>query len=224
MESIWLGFVLGFMGSMHCIGMCGPIVLALPQSDIGRLRLALGRLSYNFGRTITYTAMGLIAGVAGFSLNALSSQQTISIVMGVIIILMAILPSKLVKDKLPFLNGIQLPPALKRLFSAQIQKGTNGAMFIIGLINGLLPCGLVYFALAGALAQGSTVFGTLFMFLFGLGTIPALFALSMLGSFTGARVKSWFNRMIPVFAVIMGLLFILRGLSLGIPLLSPTGH
>ena len=89
------------------------------------------------------------------------------------------------------------------------------------MLNGLLPCGLVYMAIAGAIGTGGIVEGSLYMFLFGLGTIPMLLAISLAGNILSLTVRNNINKLIPVLVVIVGLLFILRGLSLGIPYLSP---
>ncbi len=95
------------------------------------------------------------------------------------------------------------------------------SLFFIGMLNGLLPCGLVYMAIAGAIGTGGVAEGSLYMILFGLGTIPMLLSISLAGNIMSIAVRKRINKLIPVLVVIVGVLFILRGLSLGIPYLSP---
>ena len=219
---IWLGLLTGLMGSIHCLGMCGPIALALPGSENSKSQLIWGRILYNIGRSLTYALLGAIAGLLGFSLNAFGSQQSLSIIMGIIIVLMAILPNKATMKVFPFLNNIQFPDRIKDIFNRSLKKGTPGSLFIIGILNGFLPCGLVYIAIAGAIAMGDVFLAALYMFLFGLGTSPAMFGMSLVGNFFNLELRRKFSRLIPVFGVILGILFIMRGLNLGIPLISPT--
>lgn len=216
------GFITGLLGSAHCIGMCGPIALALPGSDLPRNQLLWGRILYNLGRTITYAFLGALAGFLGLSLSAFGSQQTLSIVMGVFIIMIAVLPGRATAKMFPFINKITFPGWMKKVFNQNLKKGTPSALFIIGILNGFLPCGLVYFAIAGAIAMGTIFHGVIYMFLFGLGTSPAMFAVSMVGNLLNVGLRKRFNQIIPVFGFILGVLFILRGLNLGIPFISPT--
>lgn len=219
-EMIWAGFALGFLGSAHCAGMCGPIVLALPGSGRPLPSLIGGRVLYNIGRTVTYMFLGLIVGLIGAGASLAGYQQLISIIAGAMILAFALLPKK-------FYNRIlhQSPAFFNNAFGAAFKKlmknGSPGSLFGIGLINGLLPCGFVYLGLVGALAMGSLWGSVAFMGLFGLGTVPLLFAMSLLTRFMGAGFRQKLQRLLPVGAAILGILLILRGLSLGIPFISP---
>lgn len=218
---LWSAFLIGLFGSFHCIGMCGPIALALPIQNNNMVRMILGRLLYNIGRAITYAAIGLLFGLIGQSLSLAGFQQSVSIVAGVLILLMVLLPSK-ISQKLYLLKpAYGFTNFLKRKFGMLLRQKTISATFFIGLLNGFLPCGLVYIAVAGALGTGHYLDGAAYMFVFGIGTIPIMLTVSLAGNFIGINVRKRINKMIPAFMIILAFLFILRGMNLGIPYVSP---
>jgi len=218
---IWTGFIIGFLGSFHCVGMCGPIALALPFGEQYNFKLALGRLLYNIGRSITYAIFGAIFGLFGKGIEVVGLQKWASIILGVSILLYYVTPNKF-KGKLSLSKPYQLMSNIvKKGFSKLTKNGSPSSLFIFGLINGLLPCGFVYVALAGAITTGGAIPGAIYMFLFGLGTTPIMFATSLVGKFLSMKLKQQMNKLIPVFAIILAIIFILRGLSLGIPFISP---
>ena len=212
---------LGLLGSFHCVGMCGPIALAIPLKTNSWLARISGGVLYNLGRAITYALMGAVFGLLGRGLVMSGFQQWVSVIMGAIMILSVITPS-IYKNRFNAEKGLfsfvgKIKVSLGKLFAQR----SYGSLFLIGLLNGLLPCGLVYFAIAGAIATGSSMNGSLFMFIFGLGTLPMLLAISLIGNLITLELRKKITRLIPYAIVFIGLLFILRGLSLGIPYLSP---
>lgn len=213
--------VLGLMGSFHCVGMCGPIALALPLNNTNWFTRIFGSLLYNVGRAITYALMGAVFGIVGEGLQLGGFQRWISIIMGSVMVLAVVFPAlfrssgKL--DK--YLYGYNA--RLKQRFGVLFNQRSYSSLFIIGLLNGLLPCGLVYMALAGAIATGGVASGALFMFIFGLGTLPMLLLLSLAGNVVTGSFKSKINKAIPYVIFVIGVLFILRGMNLGIPYISP---
>lgn len=213
--------VLGLLGSLHCVGMCGPIALAIPVKREKPGVLAGGILIYNFGRAFTYAILGAISGLAGNAVQFVVGQRALSISAGVIILLVLIAGffGKKMHLPSPVLNVLsKTKSSLGKLFR---QKRMD-ALLLIGILNGLLPCGLVYAGLAGAAATGSFLNGALFMFVFGIGTIPALFMLSFAGSKISLSLRAKIKRAVPVFVGTMALLLVLRGLGLGIPIISPS--
>ncbi|MCC5849864.1 MAG: sulfite exporter TauE/SafE family protein [Verrucomicrobia bacterium] len=212
-------FVLGLGGSLHCLGMCGPLALALPAGrEASRLRRAMARLVYNLGRTVTYAIMGLFAGSLGHILHLGGVQRWVSIVLGVLLISTLLFSSE------------HMPRWVFNTFYRPVQRGLGkllkregmGGFFQIGLLNGLLPCGLVYAALAMASVQQGPLQGAGFMALFGLGTVPMMFAISMGGlTLRSPRFQPVLQYLLPALTLIAGIFLILRGLSLGIPYLSP---
>ena len=218
---IWTGFLIGFLGSFHCVGMCGPIALALPIGKQSNLKLIIGRLLYNLGRSLTYALFGAVFGLFGKGIQLAGLQKWASVVLGVSILVYYLIPAKF-KGKLSVTKPyIVVSNFVKRGFSKLTKNGSPSALFVFGVVNGFLPCGFVYLALAGAITTGGATSGALYMFLFGLGTAPIMFATSMIGKFLNAKLKQKMNKLIPVFAIILAIVFILRGLSLGIPFLSP---
>ncbi len=222
MEILITGLMLGLMGSFHCVGMCGPIALSVPLKGNSLISKLSGSLLYHLGRTLTYGMLGALFGLIGQGFRMAGFQQWISIAMGTIMILSVLIPS--------VFNALGGNKALP--FSGVVRKGlgyllshpSSFSLLLIGMLNGLLPCGLVYLAIAGAIGTGSVLYGILFMLLFGLGTIPMLALVSMMGNLMGTALRKRLNKMVPFVVVFIGLLFILRGLSLGIPYLSPPSQ
>ncbi len=213
--------VLGLMGSFHCAGMCGPIAIALPLHGNAILQKIFGGVLYNLGRTLTYGVMGAIFGLLGQGVEMIGFQQKISVVMGGIMIISVLFPS-LFKNQYnlttSWTRGVgKLKSTLGKMFSIR----SFSSLFFIGLLNGLLPCGLVYMAIAGAIGTGDVGLGTLYMILFGLGTLPMLFSISLAGNILSIAIRRKINKLIPVLVILVGIFFVLRGLSLGIPHLSP---
>lgn len=214
-------FLIGIGGSLHCIGMCGPIVLALPNNENSKWINILGKLIYNFGRVFSYITIGAIFGLIGNRLLLANLQQVSSIVFGVIIILAAVLPDKAKTKVIDFPIIKWMTNGIKKSFQQVSKNYSIGSMFVIGILNGFLPCGFVYVGAFGAVATGSILYGMLYMLFFGLGTIPSMFLASIAGGFVNTKIKFKVRKLIPVLAVLIGLIFILRGLELGIPLVSP---
>ncbi len=216
-SAIILGLVTGF----HCIGMCGPIALALPLKKESKFSKISSALLYNIGRAITYAVMGAVFGFFGQSFAMAGFQKWVSLVMGILMILYVVFPAVFKNrfdiDKYAFKYTGKLRVKLSKLFG----KRSYSSLFFIGLLNGLLPCGPVYAALAGAIATGGVVSGSLFMFIFGIGTIPVMLSISLLGSKISLSSKKKLSKLIPITIVLIGFLFVMRGLGLGIPFLSP---
>lgn len=218
---VWTGFVVGLLGSLHCVGMCGPIVAALPQGDSGKMAFLAGRLLYNLGRIVTYAVIGLIFGLIGKTIFMAGYQQGLSIAVGVVIIVAVITPSRYSQGAIAMLGLGTVYSRISRVWGRLFSSKKKSSLFAIGLLNGFLPCGFVYVALAGAVATGGALKGSAYMALFGVGTIPILLAFSFIGNAIGHKFRHAFSRAVPVLAIALALVFILRGLSLGIPILSP---
>jgi len=220
-ELAWPGLALGFLGSLHCVGMCGPIALALPGQQGSRLRVVAGRALYNGGRVITYGILGVAAGLIGEVVNFAEVQQVVSIAAGILILIVVLAPTKLAHKIFPADAVGKLWAKIGRRTGGLFRSQSLGALGLIGLLNGFLPCGLVYVALAGAVATGTLAGGSLFMILFGIGTVPIMIATAMLGPLMGIKLRTMLRRAVPVMATVLALLLIMRGLSLGIPYISP---
>ncbi len=219
MELIFSAIILGIMGSFHCAGMCGPLALSIPLYGNNIWLKTISGIIYNLGRVVTYALMGFGFGLIGKGLSLAGFQQWVSILVGAFMVLTVLLPLVI---QLPRYNVTNKAATwLRQSMSFFFKNRSLGGLFLIGFLNGLLPCGLVYLAIAGAIAAGTPLQGALFMALFGLATIPMMLFIALLGSFISLKVRGRINKVIPYVVVFVGLLFILRGLSLGIPFLSP---
>ena len=212
-----LAFILGLLGSLHCAAMCGPLMLALPVPPGGPARFVAGRLVYQLGRIATYCLLGILAGLIGKSLFVAGLQRWLSIALG-LAVLAGFLISKRIAVSAPV---IRLVSALKLAMSAQLRQRSFRSLALLGLLNGLLPYGLVYVAVAGAVSRGSVPEGILYMAVFGLGTVPMMLAVSLSGKLFPPALRLKLNRAIPFGICLLAALLILRGMALGIPYVSP---
>ena len=212
---------LGFASSLHCVGMCGPIAFSLGLNPQNKLDFTFRNLTYQFGRVTTYTVLGAILGIIGYGATFAGFQNLLSIVAGVIMILMAILPKNL-GDNLGFKPFSKLMYKIKMGLGKFLRRKNYSSLYITGLLNGLLPCGAVYAALTGSLAMGSVPGGAVFMTFFGLGTIPLMFASVVAGNLITIQTRQKILKFLPYLMILLGVLFILRGLELNIPYISPS--
>lgn len=221
---LWTAFLIGLVGSFHCAGMCGPIAIALPLHKGGWMNKIGGGMIYNLGRVITYSILGAIFGILGKGIHLAGFQLWSSVVIGALMIVIVVFPlvfgSKISLEKLFGGYSNQLLVRFQKLFHA----GSMNSFFWIGLLNGILPCGLVYVAVAGAINTGDVVNAMIYMAMFGLGTIPIMLSISVAGNFISLGLRNMINRVTPYMVILLGVLFILRGLSLGIPYISPKAE
>ena len=202
--------------------MCGPIAFVLPVNKNSKLQTAFGTALYHLGRILSYAMIGLLFGFLGKGLYLAGFQQRLSILIGMVMIIIVLVPTK-------FLNKFHVTRPLyliigkvKSKLGLYLKKSSLKALFSIGFFNGFLPCGLVYMALLGAISTGDLFKGATYMAVFGLGTIPLMTGAVYLGNFLKVSVRNKIQKAIPIFVIIIGLLFILRGLGLGIPYISPA--
>lgn len=216
-SAIGLGFASGF----HCIGMCGPIALSLGLTKKQATNYYLQNLTYQFGRIVTYSILGAILGIIGQGFEMAGFQQYLTVGVGILLIVMAIFSfgGTDFASKIPLLTSSLLKVKLN--LSKLLQKADYRSRFATGLLNGLLPCGMVYMALTASLASGGIWESALFMSLFGLGTLPFMFMVVLLGNLMTTAFRIRILKFVPVMMIILGCLFVLRGLEIGIPYLSP---
>jgi hypothetical protein len=215
---LWTAFMLGLVGSLHCAGMCGPLALALPVAGKTRGDFVLGRVLYNLGRILTYTVIGAVFGLVGQSFALAGFQKWVSLAAGVAILL-GLVASTRIGLGLPITKSVMW---LKSSVGRLLQQRTFGSLFLLGSLNGLLPCGLVYVAAAAAAATGSLQMGVLSMAMFGLGTLPVMLGLGLAGRKLQGIFSFRLQNLVPISLVVLGVLLILRGMELGIPYLSPV--
>ena len=215
------GFTLGAAGSLHCVGMCGPLSLALPVHYLSNTKKFFSLLLYQFGRIITYSIIGLLFGLAGRRIYISGYQQWFSIGMGILVLTLAFLYFLQQKTiHLKFLNRFYffVQQQISRLLKSA--SGPSGFL-LLGMANGLLPCGMIYIALATTLSFTEVVQSVSFMAMFGAGTLPAMMLVGYAGQLIKPNWRISLQKLVPVFISLMGILLILRGMNLGIPFISP---
>ncbi len=214
--------LVGLLGSFHCLGMCAPITWAVPGNRQKKWQWLGGRLVYNSGRVVTYALLGVIAGILGSTLSMAGWQQGLSIGAGAIMLLGVLFFGMEIPDKALLRPLSRVILWVKKRIGGLLAKKGFGAQLALGMLNGLLPCGLVYAALIAALSMGSVEGGALYMALFGLGTFPMMLAAAFFGKVMSRKFKQRVWNLAPKLVAIVGILFILRGLNLGIPYVSPV--
>lgn len=212
-----LAFLAGILGSFHCIGMCsGFPILVSNVGKPGRFENTLRQLIYNFGRIFTYFFLGALVGFLGFMINemepVLNIQIVISIIIGLVIIFVGLQIMGLFREKqIPgFAPVYQI---LKRMMSSFIRQKGRLATFLLGLLNGFLPCPLIYGFLLVSLSRGTPQEGAQLMLSLGLGTIPAMFLVATVYQRVSPFIKMNLNRLIPgVLMIIFGIITVVRAL------------
>lgn len=212
--------IFGLLGSFHCLGMCGPIAFVLPLNRKNKVKQFFQISSYHLGRLFTYSIIGLLFGLLGNGVYIFGFQQIVSIILGVLMISIVLFPK--VFQKFSFTKNIhKILIRIKSKLGNELIKKENDTFFTIGFLNGALPCGLVYMAIFGAIVIGNTLEGSLYMFFFGLGTVPIMSFVIYFGNFSNFYWRQKVQQIIPLIVLFIGVLFVLRGLGLGIPFLSP---
>lgn len=211
---------IGLLGSLHCVGMCGPIALALPLNRNSKWGVFSGNAVYSIGRLSSYFILGLVFGLLGSGFHLFGIQQYLSMVIGIGIILGVLLQKNYFNLRLPAFY-LRFVNRLKDALGKAFQRRSKMNLLSIGFINGFLPCGLVYMAIAGSVSMAKPIQGGLFMVLFGMGTLPLMWAVAIFGNQLSQQYAQKLKQAVPVFLILLGILFILRGANLGIPYLSP---
>ena len=218
MDANYIAFYIGLFGSVHCIGMCGPLAFAVPSFHRQWWRVIFDKLIYNCGRVCSYTFLGLLIGLLGKQLWLAGLQQSVSVISGMLIISAGF--SRMFKVKF---SQSRTMPALLKPVNQLIRYALNhqAGHFAIGLLNGFLPCGFVYLALVGAVNAASPAASAQYMFWFGIGTFPLMLLATVGSGYIGPVFRRRINRAMPYLMVCLGFWFLLRGMALDIPYLSP---
>ncbi|MCX6291007.1 MAG: sulfite exporter TauE/SafE family protein [Bacteroidetes bacterium] len=207
-------FLVGFLGSFHCIGMCGPIAMALPLDKTSSSAMLTGRLLYNSGRIITYSILGLAFGMIGHTIAMAGFQKNLSIAAGILILVVAVISLAWTKiNSFSFILA-GYTTGLKNTFRKLFGQRSRTTLFLIGIVNGLLPCGFVYLALAGAAASGNFFDGMAYMLFFGFGTLPVMLSLSVAGNILGFRFRKYISKATPFVAAALAVFLIMRGINM----------
>lgn len=204
--------VMGLAGGLHCAGMCGPLVLAVTAKNpfVG------SKIIYNSGRVLTYGILGLGAGALGSIIQFTAFQNVLAYVVGAVLLLMGL--GAIQGVRIPVLTFLvnRFTSWLKTLFGKFLQGKRN--IFFLGMLNGLLPCGLTYMALAYCLTLNNFTEGFLFMIIFGLGTIPVMVGVLWVLGITLHKLKLNYRKISMIVLIGIGSLII------GRTLVSHTNH
>lgn len=219
---LYSAFIFGLISSLHCIGMCGPIALMIPVDRTNPTKKAIQIITYHLGRLSAYACIGFIFGLVGKGFFLAGIQQRLSIFIGVAMIITMLTPERVLANYNFSKPVYRLISKIKSSLGKQFKNKSYKSLFTIGLLNGFLPCGMVYVALFGAIAMQNVPFGILYMLLFGIGTIPMMSSVTYLNSIMTVSFRNKIQKVIPYVGVVIGVLFILRGLGLGIPYVSPA--
>lgn len=214
---LYTAFILGLVGSLHCVGMCGPLTLLLPKNASSKTRFLTGRLIYNLGRVSTYALLGILIGFVGEQVAVFVSQKWVSISFGILIIV-GLLVYRFFNNSLRFVYfNSHLNNWVSSFFGKAGKRPFFVSQYAFGLVNGLLPCGMVYAALAGAFLQVQVWEGGVYMLLFGLGTLPLMFLASLGFGFVRNNRFFSFKNIVPISYSVIAILLIFRGISGDIP-------
>lgn len=215
--TIATAFGMGLAGSLHCAGMCGPIMWVMPFQQMKGARKALGIGLYHLGRISVYAALGLVLRSFASFFNP-EVQRYVSLACGVALLvagILSFLPGKSRGAQMPWGNWV------KNKLSGFMGNPAPAALLATGALNGLLPCGLVYMALSAAMVAPTVTDSLMMVYAFGLGTMPMLLAITLLKGRPMISRAMKFRVAAPFIMAVFGCLFILRGANLGIPYLSP---
>lgn len=219
---LYSALLFGLISSLHCIGMCGPIAMMLPVNKSNPAEKVIQILIYHIGRLTAYASLGLIFGLLGRGFYMAGIQQQLSIAVGILMIVIVVVPER------EFMRYNFSKPVYRLLskinsnLGNQFKRKSPDAFFTIGLLNGFLPCGLVYAALFGAIAMQNLTLSVTYMILYGIGTIPMMSAVVYLSNLLSVPVRNKLQKIIPIVAIFIGIMFIFRGLGLDIAYLSPS--
>ena len=215
----YLAFFMGLLGSVHCAVMCGPLLIAIQGGQSINWKTTINKFIYQAGRILSYVLLGLLLGLVGQAAAIQGWQQGFSLFTGVLLVLLAfVFMFQHSSTSFAAFQTKAIQPFTKLMSKWLFRPGGS---FIAGLLNGFLPCGMVYMALASAVNADSIANSLLFMLLFGLGTLPLLLLFSFAGNFPKQVFKKGFSKILPILFLIMGIWFILRGANLDITYLSP---
>ncbi len=204
----WSAFLLGLTGSFHCLGMCAPLLWVMPHGSKNIFGFLSSRLIYQLGRLLMYGFLGALAGLGGHAIQIEPFQSIFLGVLGLILILFALfsINPEAVTAKISILNTLSF--RLSDFLGRFLKNRRN--FFWAGLLNGLLPCGLVYTAMLGAVAAGNMGNGFLYMLTFGLGTLPLLLLVSLSGKPISESNKLLIRKLYPFILSLAGFLLLYK--------------
>ncbi|GLR17188.1 sulfite exporter TauE/SafE family protein [Portibacter lacus] len=215
---IYVAFTLGLFGSLHCLGMCGPLAFALlPGIEERSARNYTRIIGYNSGRVASYVVLGLFMGVLSGVINISGIQKPLTLIMGVGLILLFFLSLDIEKVLFKSSKFRSIFTSYRTFITKVVQKISSQNSFLMGMLNGFVPCGLVYLALAGAMTSDGFLKSGQFMLFFGLGTFPAMFLLLASISVLDLRKRINLKSIFAVLQLLVGCFLIYRAYGINVP-------
>lgn len=214
MNALIFQFIFGLGSSLHCIGMCGPLNFILPMNRQDKWKMSIDLAIYHLGRITTYAIIGMLIGLVGNLLAFKQLQSYIAFIFGFLLLIYGL--NYFIKVKIPayFSQGNS---GLLKIYNKLLKSNAKSNILLLGILNGLLPCGMVYAAMAVSFLNQDIYYGGLMMLAFGLGTIPA-FVLLLLGSKNKSlRTLAAKYHLQPSLMIIAGLLVCLKSTATIMP-------
>jgi len=210
MSTAWLltALTTGLVGSLHCVGMCGPLAMALPVGRLPHAQRALGVGTYHLARLTAYATVGATFGLAGQGLLLMGLQRPLSIGAGLFLLAWTLWA----RGRFGSLITAKSTRWIVGPIGHLLQEPAWYSFTALGFLNGLLPCGFVYVALAGAITTGNAADSAIYMAIFGAGTVPALLLVRAVPSLFPLNLRRRFTRLMPIMAVCVAVLLLARGL------------
>lgn len=206
-------FILGIGGSLHCLGMCGPLVMALPFGTSKPENTAFNLSLYLVSKALMYGVLGLAVGTLGLGMRLITGQLVLSVAAGIFVLLVTLLPWIGRKVNLPY----EFDRMIRAWFQKRLANPKWYSFVLYGIFNALLPCVMILVAFGASAATGHPLSGFLFMLVFGLGTVPALLMAYLSGRLITRRFRlnlQWTSRAI---SVLLGVVLVVRGMNIHIP-------
>ncbi|WP_229254108.1 sulfite exporter TauE/SafE family protein [Dyadobacter sp. NIV53] len=212
-----LAVTMGLMSSFHCISMCGPIALTLPVRKGNFWQKFAGLSVYNGGRAISYAMLGAVIGCVSSSLVWIGYLRYLSVFAGMLMLVYVFWPSKLDLYFHPPKFWQEVINHVKKGMSEMLKSRKIHGWFMLGMLNGLLPCGMVYLALMSSVATGSISGAGTFMLLFGIGTLPMMMAVGFFKNWFTPVLRTQIRKLTPVILAVAGIWLVGRGIFIQYP-------
>ncbi len=220
MESVSILTIISiaFLGSFgHCIGMCGGIVVAYSSTKIdsgwSKTKQSISHILYSFGRITTYMILGVVFGFIGGVVTFDNMTSGILLITtGLLMILVGLSLSGKIKFLTSLEHSMSKSPLYQYTFKALIGSNSFSSFYLLGMLNGLLPCGFVYVFAITAASTGSPLWGAIVMLIFGLSTLPAMFSLGFfVGVFKQITLRNLFIKIASILVILFGIYIMYRG-------------
>jgi sulfite exporter TauE/SafE len=211
---VWTAFIIGFAGSLHCLGMCSPLAMAVTNRSSAVL---FNRLLYNSGRILTYGISGGLIASVGLAFPLIRYQNILSILLGLAMLIIGLTGISAIRLPLVTPALAKASTSLKSLFAKFLSHRNYGSSFLLGSLNGVLPCGLSFLALTYCFTLSGPIQGFTFMACFGIGTLPVMLGFTSIFHWLLMRLRFRMGSVSTIMLILSGLLLIARVFLVHLP-------